>query len=641
MRLARSILWTCSVLATTLGAAAPAHAFIYPEHRDIGVTALSTLSASERDVLRGLWTEARPQLAGPVCRELTMGIPEQAPSCIDFPALSAIAGDHSCSPLDVSRNVLPSSWVLGVARVAEDTKTALAKSTSADAIYNHSATMNLRLQDVDPGYLSRAGANSAHFLLARTGNDLDAYLRLAASRGAPTNSLGLYLHYHLAALALAQELATQSPAEGHRAVMARDILLLESFALHWLQDMFASGHATGTWGSDPWRKGTHDHYNEHGLDMTTWGGERMVAFGDSHMRDDDRNRAAAIEAASLRQLVAALEPGDPLAQAARSFGAGVDAAYRLDSCRAERQPEARDLDALTHSPSLRALLLQLPMPGRGPDDVHIPRFRQEFGPFVGAFGTVAGALNWGTLGTHGMRPSIELAAGARVGYAAPAITGTVGTSKTFLDTGLVMQSPQRQSCDDELCNESVAARLLPRVPSRVGLRIGVRVPFYVVPGDLLVLAPLLLATSPRTLTQVGVAAMQGGLIPYERSFRTPAGFFQVVAGREAELTLFGYLTESLEVRNIGSEADPVGGVTATRSMRVRLPLVEWTPLRNFATNVTFALPLQAGFGFEVPLASSVLLPEGASASAPGVGWHAFVRVQLDAHYFFGEREDLR
>lgn len=631
MRFALALAMVAATIPTT------AHAFIFPEHRDIGVAAIERLSASDRAALDQLWRHARPTFLGPVCTVPSVGSRGLDVTCVDFADLAAIAGDHSCSPHDVVQNVVPGGWVLGVEQVAAETKAALLRAHSPEAIYNRTATMHLELQGVDPEYLSRAGANNAHFLLARESDELNAYVAQALQGGAALNALGLYLQYHLAALDLAQALATNTTS-APRAVAARDVLVLESFACHWLEDMFAAGHAAGTWGADAWRKGTHDYYNEHGYDTTSWAGERMTTFGDANMRKADLARASKLVAASVAQILAALQPGDPLAVAVHGFGPGLATMVSFDSCKQEKQPAA-DVARVTGQAQLVALLRDLPTPGRGTRDAHLPRFREEFGPFLGAFGGASGTLNGGT-GSQGVRPAIELVSGVRAGYSAPAISGTFGTSNAFLEVGLVIQSSQAQNCGAQRCADiSPLSGLVPRVPARTGLRLGVRLPFYLIPGDMLLLTPVLLAVSPRAVQRVGIKAMQGGLIPYERSFLTPLGSLQLVAGREVDFTLFGYFAESLEVRPINATD---GGIVATRSMRARFPVVEWTPLRSFATNLAFAVPIQLGVGFEAPLSTRVVEPKDAGPIVvPGLSWNAFLQLQLDVQYFLGQREDLR
>ena len=79
----------------------------------------------------------------------------------------------------------------------------------------------------------------------------------------------------------------------------------EGFALHFLEDTFAAGHVAGTWGDVSQRKGTHDYYNEAGLEVFTWGGGSMsaVLMGDAHMRREDTERAAGAVRDSLAQVI--------------------------------------------------------------------------------------------------------------------------------------------------------------------------------------------------------------------------------------------------------------------------------------------------------------------------------------------------
>lgn len=49
------------------------------------------------------------------------------PVCIDWAALPAIAGDHSCSAADLQATVLDAAWILRVADVAAQLKLDLAR----------------------------------------------------------------------------------------------------------------------------------------------------------------------------------------------------------------------------------------------------------------------------------------------------------------------------------------------------------------------------------------------------------------------------------------------------------------------------------------------------------------------------------
>ena len=233
------------LIATILAVApVPARAWIYPEHRDIAVAAVGRLAPTDQATLQQLWTEALPGYKARLCPKLSEGDQGLEPGCIDFAAFPALSGDHSCSPKDVLEHVLPSDWIVGVARVSAETKASLASATSRSAKLNATATNNLKLQVTDPEYATRAGSNNAHFNLPRESDELSAYVAACLVEGAPLNSLGLYAQYHIASLALAQRIASGQVADGERAATARDVLALEGFSLHWLEDIYAARWAS-------------------------------------------------------------------------------------------------------------------------------------------------------------------------------------------------------------------------------------------------------------------------------------------------------------------------------------------------------------------------------------------------------------
>jgi hypothetical protein len=619
-------------------------AWIYPEHRDIAIAGIAKLSPADRAALDGLWAGARAAIPGRLCESLDAGDQGARPGCIDFAAWPALAGDHSCSPLHLMRDVLPGDWVLRVAGVAAETKTALQKADGRVARLNAVATSNLALQNADSNYVTRAGANNAHFLLPRVEGGAAEYMRASIGAGAPLNAMGLYVQYHLAALAAVAALASDPPAEeSERAAQALDVLALEGYALHWLEDGFSAGHVVGTWGSAAWRKGTHDYYSEFGLDTVDWNGDRIAIFGDANLKPADLARASSAVAQSLIQFVQAMRPGDALARGAGSFGPGFSAMFAFDSCTEERQPASQGEQRLPIS--FWEGLSTTPVPGRGQGEVHLPRFRDELGPFGGVFASLAGGPAWGGPSNSGTRGTGSVSVGARVGYGMEGVTGSVGTGLAFAEVGLEMTTPQLDQCQGSACGALGTTSLFPRVPARTGLRLGLRVPFWLIPGDMLLLGPVLLLASPSAASKVGVAAASGGLIPYERSFRTGAGIFQFVLGREVQGTLYGYLGDSTIPLFITPVAEtpsgPQYGVLALKSVALAFPVIEWTPFRTFATQIAFSLQFQLGFGVEIPLSRQVLYPAGQPAPSVPLSWTVFLRLQSDGRYFFGSREDLQ
>ena len=145
----------------------------------------------------------------------------------------------------------------------------------------------------------------SHFLLARPDVDTDAreYLTACLKEGAELNALGAYSWFHISALSKAVRYATENLTSEEKSALILSALADEAFALHFLEDVFASGHTAGTWGNASQRKGTHDYYNEHGLEVVTWDGQRMILMGDAYMRPQDAEVAAIRVAMSLEELL--------------------------------------------------------------------------------------------------------------------------------------------------------------------------------------------------------------------------------------------------------------------------------------------------------------------------------------------------
>jgi hypothetical protein len=616
-----------------------AGAWIYPEHRDIMAEALGLLPPEEQALFAELWAAARTGQEPRYCTTVVDGDGRAKPSCIDLAAWPAIAGDHSCSPDQFVEKTLTSDWILKVARVAAETKVGLGKASNRDQTLNEWAISNLKLQFVDPEYASRAGANNGHFLITRTSDDARAYLRRIFAPDTEPNALALYVYYHLGAMALAQGWAAADAAA--RPELARRILATEAFAVHFLEDSFAAGHVAGSWGDVAERKGTHDYYSEFGLDTSTWDGSHLVMLGDAHMRPEDLARTGKMVAQSLSQLAASLRAGTPEAAAAAKVSpeAGIGAAG-FDSCTATKQP-AGTVTAETVTVVL-PLASQTPIPGRGEKDVHVPHFRQEIGPFVGFAGDLTGGVAFGGFQSTSAAPRAYATGevGFRLGVGLEALTGSTGAGQAFLGFGFHYETPQ----NDASPNSPFDAAGLPLVPARRGITFRLRVPFYLVPFDLLLAAPILIWASPTTLTNMGIVAASGGLIPWHYSFNTPIGAFQFLLGREVGVTLFGYFGDRVENAAIAAPGAtvPVGGSLAFvsyRSLQVDLPSFEYRPLRDFATKQALTFSVIIGWGIDFPnqvrYTSKLTLP-AATGPTPtlGTAWLFYVRLHFDARYYF-------
>jgi len=617
----------------------PAGAWIYPEHRDIMAEALKDLPPDQKQFFARLWTEARSGNESRYCQDMVTGDGTTAPVCLDLAAWPAIAGDHSCSPDKLTSLTLPSKWILNVGKVSAQTKVGLENAKTRDATLNVWALSNLGLQFADPEYVTRADANHGHFLLPRTNNQLDDYVASTLARGAEPNALGLYVYYHLGALALAQQwAAAKEPAA--RAALARQVLATEAFAIHFLEDIFSSGHVTGTWGSAAERKGTHDYYCEWGIDTASWYGTPMVLFGDAHMRPEDLKRTAGVVALSLGQVFDATRPGSAAAGAAGSIDAeAARGAAAYDSCTATIQATA------TVNPKTLAVVQPVvektTIPSRGQDDVHVPHFRQEIGPFVGFAGDLTGGVEFGGYqsGNADARWFGSAEVEFRIGVGLEALTGSTGAGQAFLGIGYSYATPQEGPS-----GSNFAAAGVPIVPSKRGITTRLRVPFYIIPFDLLIVAPILSWASPDTMLNMGIWAASGGLLRYERAFNTPIGAFQLLIGREVAATWYGYFGDRVD--NIGLIAPGATvpynsdlGFLSYRVLSFDFPSFEYRPLREYSTNQALTFAIQFGWGVEFPnqvrYTSKLTIP-AATGPTPDLapGWFIYMRIHFDARYYF-------
>jgi hypothetical protein len=568
-----------------------AGAWVYPEHRDMALLALEGLDPAQRALLEKLWAQARAGHEARLCAQ--MAYPAQArPTCLDYAAWPAIAGDHSCSARDMVQIVLGSRWILRVARAGARLKERLAAATGRSQRTNALRDSGLTLVRADPDYFSRATGNNSDFLLARPSvtMDLPGYIQFASRPDAELNALAIYMWYHARALAEARSIASGRVPPEKNAQAALATLADEAFALHFLQDSFASGHFVGTWGSAAVRKGTHDYYNEHGLEGIGWDNRRFVALGDAHMQPGDAERASSADRESLAQLASAL---------ADKTGAAAAADFQMP------EPEGFDVCGDAHfppgvskSPEVREavpILTQTPVPGLGEGKGALPRFRSEIGPFIGLSTAVRGTVMGGGFGStqDGVGTTGGLEGAVRVGLGLEGILNESSDGLVFVDLGYRRDS-----------NEEGGAE----IPGRSAFVVRWRMPFWLVPGDLIVAAPVLAFTSPRKLKKVVMQSANGGLIPWQSGIATPIGRFQFVLGREIGLSFYRRQDVLIPTPGVAPDNQTVMRIG---SIGVDVPILEWRIFRTFSVNQSSALGLQFYAGFDTPTSSSVVAPVGA------------------------------
>jgi hypothetical protein len=616
--------------------ALPARAWVYPEHRNIAGQAIDGLDPARKATLERLWAEARKGHEDRLCEKPWAGDQGTKPGCIDLAAFPAIAGDHSCSADQLLETVLKSKWILDVAEVTAVLDHGLASAKNVHEARNRLTKSDLDLQRKDPEYATRAGSNNVHFLLVRETDDVKDFLVASLQKDADLNGLGTWARYHIAAMRLAAELQAGRVPEDKRPEVARILLAAEAYGDHFLEDAFAAGHVAGTWGDVATRKGTHDYYNRNGFDGTTWSGKPILMFGDANMKPADLARASSEIRKSFDQLLDAAAPGWALADQANAipldWAKGVPA---FDTCKTIKMPAAESVP----QPVLKetaAILLETPRPGRKPPEGSLPRFRAEIGPFLGlAAGLAGGGSDGGFESVDSpSRASGEMDINVRAGLGLEDVLGEAGDGQIFLQVGVLQEIGQKDACAEPCSAAGVVANLALRTPARRAITTRLRLPFWLIPGDLILAAPILVPFAPKTYEKMAMQAASGGVIPWQAGLSTFLGRVQFVAGREVGVSFFGYSggEDQLFVTTPGAAA-PVTAVSL-RSIRWDVPIVEVRPFRSFATTQAAAVLIQIGMAFDKPTKVTTLAPVGAPSPQLKTVNSVYLRLAFDWRHYF-------
>jgi len=607
------------------------HAWIYPEHRDITLLAIQNLSPEYRSIIDKLWTEARTGYEDRLTTAVIDATQSINPTQLDFASWSAISGDHSCSPENLLYNVLQTDWILQVADIAAQLKIDLAESENRHEHINSLRDADIKFQRVDPEYATRAGSNNVHFLLARPNADTQVrdYLIACLEEGAELNSLGAYTWFHVSALMKASRYYNENLSDEERSALILSAFADEAFALHFLQDSFAAGHTAGTWGDASQRKGTHDYYNEKGLEVSTWDGRRMILTGDAFMRQKDAELAAIPIQISIEQFLDAAsgkfifdyQYGNVLVEALPDS---------FSVCENNFMPP-REIDPDLIDP-IGKILVTTPIPGLATGLGELPRFRTELGLFIGAVSSVRGNTVSGGFGTNQNKPGAlgGLDAGIRLGLGIEGVMHGGGDGLVFLDIGWRQDGASTMRFGESSLLEE-GGQITAAIPGREGFNFRFRMPFWLLPLDLLITAPILLF-APDIYAGMAVTAGLGGLIPWQAGIETGIGRIQFILGREIGLTLYGR----------GDQKDAIlvpidGNETALvnfKSTQLDFPFLEYRPFRTFSLDQSSSLVIQLNFGIDIPHNESVALPEGIETPELHPVWYVGFRAAFDWRYYF-------
>ncbi|MEI7500723.1 MAG: hypothetical protein WCK84_09785 [Bacteroidota bacterium] len=608
--------------------------------------AITKLDSSHRAIIDQMWASARKGHESRLCAGVIE--PEQGikPQCLDFAAWCGIAGDHSVSAQDMTNIVFESNWILKVADITAKLQVGLDKSRNRSGRVSEVRDSDIKLLRADPEYVSRAGKNNGHFLMAlpAVNTEPGAYFSLCLKEGAELNTLGTYTWYHMSAMSKAARLNAKNLTPGQRSALALSALADEAFAAHFLEDSFTSGHVMGIWGDAAKRKGTHDYYNEAGVNVTTWQNNQMVLMGDATMREEDIGWTSEAIRKSLEQVLDAAS-GTILLDAVQ-----VDLLVATPDT--FNVSKAMVMPLRPVNPKMRILcdtvLMSTPIPGLTAGLGELPRFRAEIGPFIGlSSATSLNVLNGGFFDYQtypGSSTGLEL--GLRFGLGMEGVLNESGDGLVFFDLGarIDLGSTMRFDYDDEPVMKQFGD-FVAAIPSRDAYYIRLRLPFYLIPGDLIILAPILALASPNAMQKVVTAAGNGGLIPWQTGLPTPIGRFQFILGREVAITMYGSgRGPDPYIVTVNESTDPDAfdeqGYYSMYTTRFEFPIVEYRPFRTYSSRQTGSLLFQLHAGFDIPgKRSTIWAPVGFNdLPATKTVWYVGLRLVFDYRYYFSGKK---
>jgi len=615
----------------------PGYAWTYPEHRKITQLAIEKLDSVYRTELDRLWAMARignESRLDAIVADPSLGL---KPKYIDYAAWPAIAGDHSNSPENMLFTILKSKWILKVANVGAILETGLRKAKNRSERINKLSDSDILLIRADPEYISRAGANTGHFMLALTNidNNAEVYINSCFKEGSKMNLVGTYKWFHISALLKASRLSREGLTQEQRSALILDALADEAFALHFLEDGFSSGHVAGVWGDASQRKGTHDYYNEKGLEITTWKGERAVLMGDAFMQQENAERAAATIRLSIEQFLDAANGKEKIPQI--NDEDGLFSPDTFDVAKAIYMP-SRKIDAF-FGRLCNAVLINLAVPGLATGMGELPRFRSEIGPFIGIAPAARVSLfkrGFGPTQTiSGAVPNLELA--VRFGLSLKGVLNESSDGLIFFDVGGRLDGASTMEFDKNPTSSQFGS-VYSAIPSRDAYYFRIHMPFFLIPGDLILAAPFLLLISPGTLEKMAMDAANGGLIPWQTGIVTPIGRFQFMLGREIGISLFG--TDRHPDPFIMPDIAHPGNIllVSLNSTQIDFPILEYRIMQKFSSQQSASLVLQINAGMDIPEDIHVTYPANIINPTLKTIWFIGFRLAFDWRYYLAEKK---
>ena len=177
-----------------------------------------------------------------------------------------------------------------------------------------------------------------------------------------------------------------------------------------------------------------------------------------------------------------------------------------------------------------------------------------------------------------------------------------------------------------------AGQITSAIPGRQGLALRFRMPFWVIPLDLLITAHVMIFAAPEAWAKMAVTAGLGGLIPWQAGIETGIGRFQFILGREVGVTLYGYgeVPDAILV----PINDTQTSLLNYKSTQLDFPVLEYRPFRTFSLDQSSSLVLQFNFGVDIPYDVVVVAPEGIDTPELRPVWYVGLRAAFDWRYYW-------
>jgi hypothetical protein len=255
------------------------------------------------------------------------------------------------------------------------------------------------------------------------------------------------------------------------------------------------------------------------------------------------------------------------------------------------------------------IVLRTPIPSLDQGLGAMPRFRAEVGPFIGIAGSLdMRYLDGGFTGLedgHGFMGGADLS--LQVGYGLEGVLGEAGDGLLSFSLGYRGDLPSTNQFTPNASAEQ-GGTLAAAIPARSGFSLGLRMPFYLVPGDLLLLSPMYFI-APKSYEHLAVTAANGGLIPWQLGWATRFGRFQFVLGREIGAAFYG-LKRSDTLLAPGATPGAELRVIRFKSTYLDIPILEYRPYRAFDVTQSSEVRVQLFFGVDIPHGGNVVSPSG-------------------------------